>query len=87
MARSRSRGAGARKGGGESRSTKSKKKAAPAVAEVEVVEEIDPDLVVPDPGLSIDDGIPMVTTLVLLVAILVTDYVLGTHYGEGLFFK
>jgi hypothetical protein len=79
MARSRSRGAGARKGGGESRSTKSKKKAAPAVAEVEVVEE--------SAGLSIDDGIPMVTTLVLLVAILVTDYVLGTHYGEGLFFK
>ena len=79
MARSRSRGAGARKGGGESRSTKSRKKAAPAVAEVEVVEE--------SAGLSIDDGIPMVTTLVLLVAILVTDYVLGTHYGEGLFFK
>lgn len=79
MARSRSRGAGARKGGGEPRSTKSKKKAAPAVAEVEVVEE--------SAGLSIDDGIPMVTTLVLLVAILVTDYVLGTHYGEGLFFK
>jgi len=78
MARSRSRGAGARKGG-EARSSKSKKKAAPAAAEVEVVEEAG--------GMTIDDGIPMVTTLILLVAIVLTDYVLGTHYGEGLFFK
>jgi hypothetical protein len=77
MARSRSRSAG--KGGDAraSRSSKSKKPA--AVAEVEVVEE--------SAGLTIDDGIPMITTLLLVAAILVTDYVLGTHYGEGLFFK
>jgi len=80
MARSRSRSGGGRKGGADSRAPKAKsRKAAAPAAEVEVVEE--------SSGMTIDDGIPIITTLLLLVAILMTDYVLGTHYGEGLFFK
>lgn len=56
------------------------RKAAPApVVEVEVVEE--------ERGLGIDEGLIILTTLCFLAAILVTDYALGTHYGEGLFFK
>lgn len=80
MARSRSRSGGGRNKGGADRSprAKSRKAAAPA-AEVEVVEE--------SAGMTIDDGIPIITTLLLIVAIFMTDYVLGTHYGEGLFFK
>ncbi len=80
MARSRSRSGGGRKGGADAGGPKAKsRKAAAPVAEVEVVEE--------SSGMTIDDGIPIITTLLLLVAILMTDYVLGTHYGEGLFFK
>ncbi len=63
------------------RDTKARsRKAAPAPAlEVEVVEE--------EKGLGIDEGLIILTTLVFLAAVLVTDYALGTHYGEGLFFK
>ena len=41
----------------------------------------------PKPGLGLADGICIVTTLVLLAAILMTDYLLGKHYGSGFFFK
>ncbi len=77
MARSRSRSGGGAAGG---RQAKSRKKAAPAaaVAEVEVVEE--------EGGMGIDDGVPIITSIVLLVAFVLVDYVLGNHYGEGLFF-
>ena len=57
-------------------------KAAPraaAVATVEIVEE--------EPGLGIDDGIIMMTTIVLLAAFLMLDYHRGKHYGEGMLFK
>lgn len=75
MARSRSRSGG---GGRQQPKAKSRKSAAPA-AEVEVVEE--------SGGLSIDDGIPIVTTLLLITAFVLVDYVLGTQYGAGMFFK
>jgi len=79
MARSRSRsGASAQKPGGSSRQAKSRK-AAPAPAEVEVVEETG--------GMTIDDGIPIVTGLMLLVAFVLVDYVLGGQYATGMFFK
>jgi hypothetical protein len=76
MARSRSR-TSSKKGGG-SRQAKSKKKAAP-VSEIEVVEE--------GGGMTIDDAIPIVTGVILIVAFVLVDYVLGAHYGEGMFFK
>ena len=57
MARSRSRSSGGKKAGG-GRQAKSKKKAAP-VAEVEVVEE--------SGGMGIDDGIPIITAVILIV--------------------
>ena len=80
MARSRSRSSGGRKKADDAkgRQAKSRKKAAP-VAEVEVVEE--------SGGLTIDDGIPIITGILLIVAFVLVDYVLGSHYGEGLFFK
>jgi len=78
MASSRSRSRG---GASSSRPSKAKsrKSAAPAAAEVEVVEEAG--------GLTIDDGIPILTTILLLVAFVLVDYVLGTDYGAGMFFK
>lgn len=80
MARSRKKAAPSRRSGG-ARSTKatSRKPAAPAAAEVEVVEE--------SKGLGIDDGLPILTALMLLTAFLLTDHYRGTAYGEGLLFK
>ena len=78
MARSRSRSSGGRKKADDKgRQAKSRKKVAP-VAEVEVVEE--------SGGLTIDDGIPIITGVLLIVAFVLVDYVLGHHYGEGMFF-
>ena len=74
MARSSSR---SKRGGKPSKSRKSKK-AAVAVDEVEVVEE--------SKSLGIDDGMVIVTTLVLIAAFVFTDYLLGVDYGEGWFF-
>jgi hypothetical protein len=55
-------------------------KQAPAEpAAVEIVEE--------KQGTSWEGGVAIVTTLLLLAAILFTDYHLGVHYGEGMFFK
>ena len=76
--RSQGGAASRRSQGGRATSRKSTQASAP-MAEVEVVEE--------KKGLGIDDGIPIMTTLVLLVAILMTDYILGSDYGAGLFFK
>lgn len=81
MARSSKKAAKAPKeagrGGREARATS--KKAAPAAAvEVEVVEE--------GRGLGIDDGIVLMTTVLLVIAFFFADYVLGTDYGKGLFF-
>jgi hypothetical protein len=48
-------------------------------AEVEVVEE--------SKGMGWEGGVAIITTILLLVAILMTDYDLGKHYGTGMFFK
>lgn len=79
MARtSTKRGAAASpRGKRESRAT-SKKVAAVPVAEVEVVEE--------EKGLGVDDGVILMTTVLLVVAFFLADYLLGTDYGKGLFF-
>lgn len=78
MARSRQRSSGGRKKAEDKGRQAKSRKAAP-VAEVEVVEE--------SGGLTIDDGIPIITGIILIVAFVLVDYVLGAHYGEGMFFK
>jgi len=80
MARSRKKASSSRRSGGQ-RSTKatSRKQAAPAEAEVEVVEE--------SKGLGMEDGIAIVTAVMLLAAFLLTDHYRGTRYGEGMLFK
>ena len=45
---------------------------------VEVVEE--------EGGMGIDDGIIIMTTLLLLTAVLFMDYTRGKFYGEGMLF-
>jgi hypothetical protein len=72
MARSRSRSSNS-----SSRSASSRKPS--AAAEVEVVEE--------SGGMGIDDGIPIITTVLLIGALLMVDYAIGIHYGAGFFFK
>jgi hypothetical protein len=49
------------------------------VATVEIVEE--------EKGLGIDDGIIIVTTIVLLAAFVLLDFHRGKYYGEGMLFK
>ena len=77
MARSRSKSGSGGSGRRTPRAT-SRKQEAPATASVEVVEE--------GKDLGLDDGIAIVTALLILVAILLVDYDLGTHYGRGVFF-
>jgi len=48
-------------------------------AAVEIVEE--------KQGMSWESGVAVVTGLLLFIAILLTDYHLGTHYAGGVFFK
>ena len=74
MARSSRRKAPAR---AERTARTKSKKAAPA-QEVEVVEE--------EAGLGMEDGIIILTAIVLLVAFFFVDYSRGA-YQEGLFFK
>ncbi len=75
MAKRARSGGGAR---GSQAKAKSRKSAPAPVAEVEVVEE--------KKGMGIDDGLPILTTIILIVAFFFVDYVRGTNYGEGLFF-
>ncbi|MEZ6016842.1 MAG: hypothetical protein R3F49_17115 [Planctomycetota bacterium] len=83
MAQSRKRGAGAgaSRPAARSESKKPAGKAAPraAAASVEIVEE--------EKGLGIDDGIIILTTIMLFVAFIMVDYHRGTTYGEGMIFK
>ena len=74
MARSSSR---SKRGGKPSKSRKSKK-AEVTADEVEVVEE--------SRSLGIDDGMVIVTTLLLIAAFVFTDYLLGVDYAKGWFF-
>ena len=75
MARSSSR---SKRGGKPSKGRKSKKKAEVAVDEVEVVEE--------SKSLGIDDGMVIMTTLILIAAFVFTDFLLGVDYAKGWFF-
>ncbi|MFT6110601.1 MAG: hypothetical protein ACJA2W_003528 [Planctomycetota bacterium] len=54
------------------------KRREPVVDEIEVVEE--------EGGMGVDDGIILMTTLILLVAFLMVDYNRGKNYGEGMLF-
>ncbi len=47
----------------------------------------DVEIVQEKAGLGYADGVAIMTTLVLLAAILMLDYVRGTGYGAGMFFK
>lgn len=51
----------------------------PAAVEVEVVEE--------KKGMGWEGGVAIVTTILLLVAVLCVDWDLGHKYGQGMFFK
>ena len=80
MARS-SRARGGAGGGRRAQSKAKSRKAAPAaapVADVEIVEE--------KKGMGIDDGLPIMTAVILVTAFLLVDYMRGTLHGEGLFF-
>jgi hypothetical protein len=80
MARSRSRGSSrAAAPRGSKREAKSKKVVAVPVAEVEVVEE--------GKGMGIDDGVVIVTTVLLIASFFLVDYVLGNDYAKGFLFK
>jgi hypothetical protein len=50
---------------------------------------VEPDVVEVEEqgGASWEAGVAIVTTLLLLAAILFTDYHIGAHYGAGMFFK
>lgn len=76
MARSRSRGGASRPRGQRSQSLKSSSTTR-AAQPVEVVEE--------GKGLGIDDGIVIMSAVLLLIAWLLVDYDKG-RYGAGLFF-
>lgn len=74
MARSRSK----KKSGKSAKKSRKSKKADVSVDEVEVVEE--------SKSLGIDDGMVIVTTLILIAAFVFTDYLLGVDYAKGWFF-
>ena len=58
--------------------TRSRKPLPAAPETVEVLEE--------EKGMGVGDGMVLATTILLVAACLMTDYLLGAHYGEGLFF-
>lgn len=62
-----------------SRRTSSRAAGKASAADVEVVEEAG--------GMDLDTGVGIVTTLLLIAALLLVDYELGKHLGEGMFFK
>jgi hypothetical protein len=48
----------------------------------------DPDApVVEKPGLGYADAIVFVTTILLLAAFVMTDYMIGKQFGKGIFFS
>lgn len=77
-ARSGRAAAAAPRARGRAAKATSKKVSTPAPSGVEVVEEA-------GGGLNIDAGIAIITTVLLLAAILFVDRHLG-HYGGGVFF-
>ena len=63
--------------GGSVSKARKEKKAAPA-AEVEVVEE--------GKGMGMEDGMVIVTTVVLITTILMVDYHMASYFQDGMFF-
>jgi len=45
------------------------------------------EVVVVKQGMGLGDAMGIVTFLLLIAAIILTDYMLGKQYGSGLFFK
>ena len=90
MAKSRPRGtrSAAGKGGpaAAARQTKatSRKSAATGRASKPAVAVVDDE---PSGGMSLGDGIAIITGLMLVVAILMIDYISGKQYGSGIFFS
>ena len=73
-----------------SRSSRSKRGSKPAKSRrskqtEEVVEEV--EVVEEGRRLGIDDGMVIITFLMIVAAFFLTDYLLGTDYGQGMFFK
>ena len=75
MARAKQKG---RRSGGAPAAKQAKAAPAPVVDEIEIVEE--------EGGMGVDDGIVIITTIMLLVGFLMLDYHRGKHYGEGMMF-
>ena len=73
MATSKSRGASSRRTSSRAASGKSKG------GDVEVVEEAG--------GMDLDTGVGIVTTLLLILALVLLDYELGKSLGAGILFK
>ncbi|HJM58823.1 MAG TPA: hypothetical protein QF446_16030 [Planctomycetota bacterium] len=63
--------------GGSGSKARKEKKAAPA-AEVEVVEE--------GKGMGMEDGMVIVTTVVLIATCLMVDYHMASYFQDGKFF-
>ncbi len=63
--------------GGSGSKARKEKKAAPA-AEVEVVEE--------GKGMGMEDGMVIVTTVVLIATCLMVDYHMASYFQDGQFF-
>lgn len=63
--------------GGSGSKGRKEKKAAPA-AEVEVVEE--------GKGMGMEDGMVIVTTVILIATILMVDYHMASYFQDGTFF-
>jgi hypothetical protein len=63
--------------GGSGSKGRKERKAAPA-AEVEVVEE--------GKGMGMEDGMVIVTTVILIATILMVDYHMTSYFEDGMFF-
>lgn len=63
----------------KSRSGSSRRSAPSEVAEVEIVSE--------ESGLGFEVALAIITTVVLLAAVIMIDYDRGANYGEGMLFK
>jgi len=64
----------------------SRRATSPRVQKAAVVEPVAVE-VEEQGGPTWEAGVAILTTLLLIAAILFTDYHVGVHYGEGMFFK
>ena len=63
----------------KSRSGSSRRSATAEVAEVEIVSE--------ESGLGFEVALAIITTVILLAAVIMIDYDRGANYGEGMLFS